>query len=111
MKNPKFEIFTGSDSLFYFHLKARNGEIILKSEGYTQKHNASKGIDSVKENAPHDERYKRVSADNGDPYFNLTAANHEIIGTSEMYSSKSAMEAGIAAVKLDAPRAPVDDLT
>ncbi len=34
MDNPKFRIFVGKDGQYYFHLKARNGEIILQSEGY-----------------------------------------------------------------------------
>ncbi len=44
----KFEIFVGSDSKFYFHLKAENGEIIAASQGYTTKQSAESGIDSVK---------------------------------------------------------------
>ena len=111
MQNPRFEIFKGGDNRFYFRLKVGNGESILKSEGYTQKHNAVSGIESVKENAPHDKRYKRKVAENDQPYFNLTAANHETIGTSETYSFKAAMEDGIKAVKRDAPEARVDDLT
>lgn len=44
----KFEIFIGSDSKFYFHLKAENGEIIAASQGYTTKQSAECGIDAVK---------------------------------------------------------------
>ncbi len=49
MKNPKFQIYTGKDGQFYFRLYARNGEIILSSEGYTSKSNCQNGISSVKE--------------------------------------------------------------
>jgi uncharacterized protein len=41
----------------------------------------------------------------------LKAKNGEIIGTSEMYSSVGARDAGIDAVKRDAPPAPTKDLT
>jgi hypothetical protein len=41
----------------------------------------------------------------------LKAVNAEPIGKSEMYSSTSKMEAGIASVKTNAPTAPVKDLT
>jgi len=41
----------------------------------------------------------------------LTATNGETIGKSEMYSSASAMETGIASVKTNAPTATVKDLT
>ena len=47
-KMSKFEIFTGSDDQFYFHLKADNGEIIAASQGYTTKESAEGGIDAIK---------------------------------------------------------------
>ncbi|MHB1108229.1 MAG: YegP family protein, partial [Lutibacter sp.] len=43
----------------------------------------------------------------GQPYFNLKATNGQIIGNSEMYSSESGMENGIASVKKNAPEAEV----
>jgi len=49
MKNPKFQIFEGKDQQFYFHLRARNGEIILASEGYTTKSACKNGIEAIKE--------------------------------------------------------------
>jgi len=45
------------------------------------------------------------------PAFVLTAANGEPIGRSEMYSSGSVMESGIASVKANAPGAPTKHLT
>ena len=69
------------------------------------------GIDSVKENAPKDERYRRKTATSGQFYFVLVAANYEPIGKSEMYTTEQAREKGIAAVKRDAPYAPVEDTT
>ena len=52
MGGPKFEVFLDKRREYRFHLKAPNGEIIAASEGYTQKHNCLKGIDSIKGNAP-----------------------------------------------------------
>ena len=37
---------------YRFRLKARNGEIILASEGYKEKKSCLSGIESVKKNAP-----------------------------------------------------------
>lgn len=111
MDHPKYQIFKGEDGQFWFHLMAGNGKLILKSEGYTAKHSCQDGIQSVKTNALQDTRYQRKVAKNGQPFFNLTAPSHEIIGTSETYSSEHAMETGIAAVKHDAPAAPIEDLT
>lgn len=100
-----------SGSQYMFNLKAGNHEVILTSERYTSKQGANGGIESVKANAPHDARYQRKVASNGAPYFVLVAANGEPQGRSEMYSSASAMEGGIASVKANAPTAPVKDLT
>ena len=49
--NPKFEIYIDKAGEFRFRLKARNGEIILASEGYTTKANCKNGIESVRKNA------------------------------------------------------------
>jgi len=111
MDHPKFQIYKGEDGQFWFRLTAGNGERILKSEGYTAKHSCSDGIQSVKTNASQDSHFQRKIARDGQPFFNLTAQNREIIGTSETYSSVQAMETGIAAVKHDAPAAPIEDLT
>lgn len=111
MKNPKFQIFKGKDEKFYFRLRAGNGEIILNSEAYNAKASAENGIESVKENAPLDERYKREEAKDGQFYFNLVAANGEIIGVSETYTSEQNREKGIEAVKDDAPGAPTEDIS
>ncbi len=44
----KFQIFVGTDKLYYWHLKSANGEIICWSEGYTSLENAKKSIALVK---------------------------------------------------------------
>jgi hypothetical protein len=104
----KFQNFTGTNGQYYFRLKASNGEIILTSEGYTTTYGRTNGIDSVKTNAPLDSRYKKQVSGLSQPYFTLHAANGEIIGTSEMYSSNSARDNGIEAVKKEAPTATVE---
>lgn len=48
---PKFEVFTDKAGKTRFRLKARNGEIILASQGYASKQNCLAGIESVKANA------------------------------------------------------------
>ena len=110
--HPKFQIFTDKSGEFRFRLKARNGEIILRSsEGYTTKQNCLKGVASVKANAPFDNRYKRSVSGNGQYYFILKAANGEELGISEMYTTTYNRDKGIEAVKRDAPNAPIEDLT
>jgi uncharacterized protein len=112
MNNPKFEIFKGTKGEFRFRLKAKNGEITLRSsEGYTTKQNCQNAIASVKVNAPIDGRYDSKIATNNQYYFVLKAGNGEPLGISEMYMSTSGRDNGIEAVKRDAPNAPTLDLT
>ena len=88
-----------------------NGETVLTSERYTTKQSVQGGITSVKLNAPHDARYRRLIATNGPRYLALTGANGETIGTLETYPSTSARENGIGWVKLNAPGAPTVENT
>jgi uncharacterized protein YegP (UPF0339 family) len=111
MMAARFVIKTSKDGQFMFVLKAGNNEIILTSELYTQKHGAENGIESVRRNAVDDARFERKTAKSGEPYFVLKAANGEVIGASEMYSSTSAMERGIASVKKNSQFTPVEDQT
>lgn len=50
--NPKFEMYRDKAGSFRFRLKARNGEIIATSEGYTSRAACENGIESVRKNAP-----------------------------------------------------------
>jgi uncharacterized protein len=104
-----FVIEKGSTGKYRFNLQAGNHEKILTSEAYETKAGAEGGIASARRNATDDARYARKTAKDGSPYFTLTATNGQVIGTSEMYSSTSAMEKGIASVKTNAPDAPVID--
>ena len=52
LTNPKFEMYQDKAGEFRFRLKARNGQIIAVSEGYTAKASCQNGIESVQKNAP-----------------------------------------------------------
>ena len=52
VKHPKFEMYQDKAGEYRFRLKAKNGEIIATSEGYTTKTACENGIESVKKNAP-----------------------------------------------------------
>lgn len=106
----KFEIKKAVNGKVHFVLKAGNGEAILASQFYEALDGATKGIESVRQNAALDERYERRASGRQEPYFVLKAANGQIIGTSEMYSSERARDGGIDSVKRTAPEAKVDDL-
>ncbi len=49
--HPKFELYLDKKGEFRFRLKAKNGEIILVSEGYKSKAGCKNGIESVVKNA------------------------------------------------------------
>jgi len=109
MANPKFEIQKSTDDQHYWNLIAGNGEKILTSERYTTRSSAVNAIESVKTNAVDDERYDKRTASTGrQHYFALLAANGQVLGTSEMYDSKSARDGGIEAVKRNAAEAEVE---
>jgi uncharacterized protein YegP (UPF0339 family) len=107
----KFELKKGKSGKYSFNLKAGNGKVILTSETYDSEKGALDGIASVKKNAGKDSNYERKTSVKKEPFFVLKALNHEIIGKSEMYSSTSAMEAGIASVKANAGSAAINNLT
>lgn len=107
----KYALLKSSNDKFHFNLKAANGEVILSSQMYEAKASAKDGIASVKTNSPDDANYERKTAKDDSPYFVLKAANGQVIGNSEMYSSTSAMENGIASVKTNGPVAEIDDQT
>jgi len=107
----KFVISTRKNGEFQFNLKAGNGEIILSSEGYSAKASCLNGIESVRKNAPDDNRYERKESKNGKFFFNLKAGNGQVIGNSELYESTGGRDKGIESVKRNAPDATVEDQT
>jgi uncharacterized protein len=107
----KFEISKRADETFMFNLKASNGEIVMTSQGYKAKSSCQNGIESVKTNCVDKKMFVKEIASNGSYYFNLTAANTQIIGTSQMYTSTQGRDNGITSVKENAPKAEVIDLS
>ena len=103
----KFVVTVRKNGEFQFNLKATNGQVILTSEGYTTKAACLNGIESVKKNAPVEDRFEVKVAKNGKPFFNLKASNGQVVGSSQMYASERTMKQGIASVMRNAPDAPV----
>jgi uncharacterized protein len=106
-----FEIKKTVDGRFVFNLKAANDQVILTSQTYESKESAETGIASVKHNSGIDAHYEEKTGSDGLPYFVLHAANQQVIGRSQMYSSREAMQKGIASVKHNAPVAETVDLS
>lgn len=97
--HPRFEITTDNAGKFRFNLTAKNGQVVLSSQGYAAKASCKNGIESVRTNCGDDALYERKEAKNGKHFFNLLAKNKQVIGTSQMYAAKASMENGIQSVK------------
>ena len=106
-----FELSKSSDGQFKFALKAGNHETILTSELYKTKAAAEHGIESVQKNCGDAARYEKKVAANGKHHFNLKAANHQIIGSSQMYASEASCDSGIESVKTNGKSTTVKDST
>ena len=102
-----YEISSNDKGQYSFVLKAANGEVILRSQQYTARDGAVAGVASVQANSAQDDHFERAQASDGRPYFNLKAANHQIIGTSQMYASTATRDAGIESVKSNGPSAAI----
>lgn len=50
-KHPKFEVYVDNAGEFRFRLKAKNGQNIAASEGYSSEKGCLNGIESVRKNA------------------------------------------------------------
>ncbi len=107
-----FEIYVSEkNGEFYFRLKARNGEVILTSQGYKAKTSCLNGIESVKKNSQAEENFEIKTAKDGRIFFNLKATNGQIVGSSQMYKSERGMKNGIASVQKNAAEGEIKDLT
>jgi hypothetical protein len=94
-----YQLSKNSDGQFHFVLKAGNTETILTSQLYAAKNATQNGITSVQSNCTDDSHYERLDSKNDKFYFNLKAPNHQIIGTSQMYTTAQSRDKGIASVK------------
>lgn len=107
----KFEVYqSGKKNEFRFRLKADNGQTILSSEGYTSKAACMSGIESVRKNATDPKRFTKSATPGNQFRFTLTAANNQIIGTSQNYKTESGRDNGIESVMKNAPKAEVREL-
>ncbi len=106
-----YETSNSSDGQFHFVLKAGNAETILTSQLYTAKAAAENGIASIQTNCASDDQYEKLDSKDDRFYFNLKAANHQIIGTSQMYTTAGSRDHGIASVKENGTTKSVKDLT
>ncbi|MEC3964548.1 YegP family protein [Flagellimonas halotolerans] len=109
--SAKFKIFRStSDGYYYFRLVSYSDKTLIVSEGYTTKQACLNGVESIKKNSQIPGKFEVAQARNGKYFFRLIAGNGQIIGTSEFFSSKSALEKTLDLVRINANTAEVLDL-
>ncbi len=105
-----FEVYLDKKEEFRFRLKAKNGQNILASEGYTTKQACLNGIESVKKNSQDDSKFKFKETESGKWHFNLVAGNGQVIGTSQLYEAENGAKNGAESVKKNAPEAEIKEV-
>ena len=95
----RVEVSAGETGQFHFNLFAKNGEIVLSSESYTSEAAAWNGAFAVQDAASVATNFAVKTATDGRYYFTLTADNGQTVGTSQMYTTKAAAQAGITSVQ------------
>ena len=101
----RYLIKVAKDGQFHFSLLSSEGKKLLASELYKAKASAYNGIASIRKNAADAVRYDRLIAKNEKFYFTLKAANHEIIGVSDLFETEDQREDALFLVMLEAAAA------
>lgn len=119
--SAKYQIYKDIQEKYRFRLKATNNKIVVVSEAYENKTNCINGVKSIQKNCQAPVEDKTLGQKINNPKyeifvdsdlkfrFNLIAANGQIIGSSEAYSSKQGCKKGIEATK-NSCNAQIDDL-
>jgi uncharacterized protein YegP (UPF0339 family) len=106
-----FEIYKDKAGEFRFRLVAKNKEPIMSSEGYKTKAACKNGIASVAKNSQDKEMFEVKEAKNGKAHFVLKAKNNQVIGTSQMYTTKRGAGCGMRSVATNAKAGKIEDTT
>lgn len=92
-ENPDFSTFE-KDGEFYFAMHDKNGNVVLRSEGYTSEKGRDNGINSVTKNREVEGRYS-IEEFMKKFFVILKAGNHQEIGRSGAYNSMALAQAFI----------------
>ena len=98
----RVEVVQGETS-FRFAVFAKNGQQVLASESYSSAAAAYNGAFAVQSVGGSAAAYRQLVAQDGSFYFTVIADNGQVVGVSQMYTSKQSAEAGAAAVQALVP--------
>lgn len=93
---PSFELWKGADGQFRFRLMDETANELVASQGYVSRLGALNGLVSVLDNGAYRGQFVVKTGASG-VYFDLLAANRNVIATSETFASAAAAEAEIEA--------------
>lgn len=100
-------LFNDDTQKFRFNVFAKNGQIVLSSEQYTTEAAAFNGAFAVQADGQTAANYTLKTNVAGGFYFNLSALNGQIIGTSQQYTTKAAAESAMASLQAFLPSVTV----
>ena len=104
----RFEVlFNESTGKYRFNLFAKNGQIVLSSEQYTTEAAAYNGAFAVQTEGQAATSYTIKQNTAGGYYFNVTAQNGEIVGTSQQYTAKESATSAITSMQTFLPTVTV----
>ncbi len=106
----KFELKKSESGKFHFNLKAGNGQVILSSGMHATADDAKAAIAAVTKRGATDANYERKTSSKEEPYFVLNGEDGKMLGKSEMYSSASGMENGVASCIKNSADATVEEV-
>lgn len=96
-------LFNEATGKFRFNVHAKNGQTVLSSEQYTTEAAAFNGAFAVQAEGQKVESYTLKQNTAGGWYFNLSAQNGQIIGTSQQYTTKAAAQDGMTSLQTFLP--------
>ena len=85
-------LFNEATNKFRFNVHAKSGAIVLSSEQYTTEAAAFNGAFAVQAEGQAAANYTLKTNTAGGFYFNLSALNGQVIGTSQQYTTKAAAQ-------------------
>lgn len=104
-----YKVHTAKNGKVYFNLHAGNNQVIMSSQMYASKDGCMNGIESCQKNSGDESNFEKKEAKNGQHTFNLKAGNGQVIGSSEMYTTTSSRDNGIASVQKNGSSTDVRD--
>jgi hypothetical protein len=99
LTGARVEVAEGAAGSYHFNLFAQNGQVVLSSEAYTSEAAAWNGAFAVQDASLVATNFAIQTGTDGRFYFTLTADNGQVVGVSQMYTTKESAQAGIQSVQ------------